>query len=397
MTKEAFIVDVVRTPRGKASKRGSLRELRAIDLVSQLLAALEGRNQGVAQEVEDVVLGCVTQLGDQGANIAKTAAVYAGWNNRTSGCTINRFCASGLSAAHIAAGQIAAGMADLIVAGGVETMSRVPMFSDKGAWFADADVAAKTGFIHMGVAADLLATRRGYSKKQLDLVAVRSHQRARAATDAGHFTSMIAVQAADGSIALDRDETIRDLTAEAASALEPAFAGVGGDDVALKAYPELPEIKHLHSIAASPGMVDAAGLLLIASADACARLGLTPRAKIRSWAERSAEPVQMITGNVESSKAALARAGLATRDIDRFEVNESFAAVPLHYEEELGLAEGKLNQCGGALAMGHPLGATGAILIATALEQLEREDKTVALASVCGGGGVAATTIIERI
>ena len=393
---DAFIYDIVRTPRGKGTAKGSLAGMRPIALVAQLMTALSERIDAAA---DDVILGCVTQTAEQGANLAKTAALYAGWPASTSGMTLSRFCASSISSIALAGMQVSAGGDTIVAAGGVESMSRVPMFSDQGPWFADPDVAAKTGFVHMGVSADLVATLEGIERAALDAYALRSHRRAAAARDGGAFQSMIAVRGEDGTL-LDHDELIRDeLDAGRIAALEPAFAKEGarrGDAVALERFAELERIEHRHTIATSPGLADAAALAIVGSADAQARIGRRPRARILATATASADPVVMLTGNVEAVTRAAERAHVGVADIDRFEINESFAAVPIHFGRTLDVGDDRLNVHGGALAMGHPLGATGGVLIATLLDELERSGTRLGAASICGGAGVAAAIIIER-
>ena len=395
---EAYILDAVRTPRGKAKETGALHGVRPIELVGGLMKALAARNGLDSSEVDDVVLGCVTATGDQGANIARIAALYAGWSDRVSGGTVNRFCASGLDACGIAAARVTARMDRLIVAGGVESCSRVPMFSDGGAWFGDPDVAAKTGFVHMGVAADLLATRAGLTREQLDAYAARSQARAAMAREMGRFRrSLVPVLDVDGLVLLDNDELIRPgTTVEALRGMPPGFAGVGAkgqDAIALSRYPDLERIEHLHTLGTSPAMADGAALVLIGRSGG----PLKPRARISAVANAAVEPVQMLTGNLEATTRALEMAGLEPEDVDLYEVNESFAAVPVQFADELDIDEDKLNANGGAIALGHPLGATGGVLLATLLDELERRDLAIGAVSICGGAGVASAVVIERV
>lgn len=395
---DAYLVDAVRTPRGRGSKKGSLAEVKPVELLEPLYRTLMDRYPNVA--LDDVILGCVHQTGEQGANIAKISALYAGVPDTVSGATVTRFCASGLEAAVIAASKVSAGAGPML-AGGVESLSRVPMFSDGGAWFSDPAVAKATRFVHMGVSADLVATMEGFSRDDLDAYAVRSHQRAEGALREGRFArSVVPVKRADGSVALAHDECPREVSAASLAALEPAFveAGAGGSDaLCLARHPEVAAIHHLHHVGVSPALADAASLLLIASGASLRDHGLTPRARIRAFADASVEPTLMLTGNVEASRRALARAKMTARDVDLFEVNESFAAIPLHYARHMQIDPERLNVHGGAIALGHPLGATGGILIATALDELERRGASTALVSICGGAGVAVAVVIERV
>jgi acetyl-CoA C-acetyltransferase len=367
-----------------------LHGVKPIDLVAALLDDMRTRVDPAL--IDDLILGCVTQTGEQGANLAKIAAVYAGWPDTVTGGTVNRFCASGLDAIGTAALRVQAGVDDAAVAGGVESMSRVPMFSDDGAWFADPAVAERTGFVHMGVAADLLATLEGLERADLDAYAARSHARAAAARDAGWFAPSIVPVAG-----VSHDELIRDgLTEDDLAALTPAFAETGGDDIALARYPAFTEVEHLHTIGTSPGMADAAAVAVIASEARAAELGLAPRARVLAMGCASVDPVLMLTGNVHAVTRALSAANLTTDDVDLFEVNESFAAVPLHFARFHHIDSERLNVCGGALSMGHPLGATGGILIATLVDELHRTGARIGVASICGGAGLATALVIER-
>ncbi|MGB1275783.1 MAG: acetyl-CoA C-acyltransferase, partial [Nannocystaceae bacterium] len=352
--------------------------------------------------VDDIQLGCVTQVGDQGANIAKISALYAGWPASVSGATVNRFCASGLDAVANAAARVHAGIHGMAVAGGVESMSRVPMLSDDGAWFHDPEVAARTEFIHMGISADLIATQLGLTRTELDEFAVRSHRLAAAATEAGAFArSLVPVLGSDGEVVLDRDERIRpELTCEALAARGPAFAamlhGPTKELVAAK-YPELLPVAHHHHSGNGPGMVDGAALLLLGSPEAGRACGLQPRARIRGFATASVEPVLMLTAPAPATRKALAHAGLQVADIDSFEINESFSAPVIACQRALGIEMGRVNNWGGAIAMGHPLGATGAVLILTLLDRLEREDQQFGVVTMCAGAGLGAALVIERV
>jgi len=401
---EAFLFDAVRTPRGKASDRGGLHPVKPVALVARLLEAVVERNHLDPAGVDDVILGCVTAVGDQGANLAKIASLYAGWPASVSGATVNRFCASGLEAVQRAAAAVIAGAADLMVAGGVESMSRVPIFADRGAWFADVEVAQATRYVHMAVAADLIAALEGFGRDDLDLCAAVSHQRALRARDEGRFArSLVAVPVGDAVV--DRDELPRaDASVARMAAIEPTLARAELADVARAgaavvraAFPELAPPRPLHHVGSSPQIADGAALVLVGSAEAGRRLGLVPRARVAAMANACVDPVVMLTGNVEAAQRACRRAGVGIGDIDLFEVNESFAAVPLHFRRHLEVDDDRLNVNGGAMALGHPLGATGAILVGTALDELERRGGRRALVSICGGAGVAAAVVIERV
>ncbi len=399
---DAYIYDAIRTPRGAGKARGGLAGVRPIELLAGLFRALAARTGVDPAVVDDVVLGCVTQVGEQGANLAKIAALYAGWSHAVSGVTLDRFCASGLDAVNLAAAKVSSGMEDLVVAGGVESMSRVPMMSDGGAWFTDQDVARATGFVHMGVSADLIATLDGVTREECDAWALRSHVRAAAARANGHFArSLVPVMGADGATVLDRDEWIREgLTAAKLAALPAVFADVGaqgGDARALARYPEAGAIAHVHTVASAPGVVDGAALVLIGNRAAGERHGLRPRARIRAYANASVEPVVMLTAPAPAARKALARAGMSVADVDRHEMNESFSAVVLRYVRELGLDADRVNVDGGAIALGHPLGATGAVLVGTLLDALERADRAVGVVAMCAGAGIGAATVIERV
>lgn len=392
---EAFLVEALRTPRGKGKPGGALSTVKPAHLLADLIdALLERAGRPV---VEDVVIGCATQTEEQGTDIARVAAILAGLE-RVPGVTVNRFCASGLDAIATAAARVRGPHDALIVAGGVEMMSRVPMFADRGPWFADPEIADATGFVHMAVAADLLASLEGIDKPALDALAAESQRRAARATAAGHFTSLVPVTR-DGATLLDRDELIRaDLDEAALAARAPSFADLV-DDVTRerirRRYPDV-EPRALHQVRSAPGLADGASAQLVASERALERHGLTPRARVVSCAHAAVEPTLMVSGNVDAARLALARAGLTAGDVDLFEVNESFAAVPIHFARELGVGHDRLNVDGGAIAMGHPLGATGGMLVATALDALERRGERRALVSVCGAAGVATAIVIER-
>ena len=400
---EAYIYDAVRTPRGKGSTKGALAEVPPTELVVQLLQALQARQGFDTREVEDLLLGCVTQIGEQGANIAKTAAQQAGYHHEVAALTLNRFCASGLEAVNQAAAYIKSGMAGLIVAGGVESMSRIKMGSDGGAIFMDPRVAMPNYFVPQGISADLIATMEGFSRADLDAFGMASHQKAARAWAEGRFAgSIVPVRDINGFTILDRDENVRpDTTVEALGTLNPAFAMMGQmagfDDVALQKYPAVERIAHHHHAGNSSAIVDGAGLLLIGSAEAGRAQGLRPRARIRSFAVTGTEPTIMLTGPAPATRKALRRAGLSVEDIDLFEVNEAFAAVVLRFIRDLDVDPDRINVNGGSIAMGHPLGATGAIILGTLLDELERQDKTLGLATLCVGGGMGIATLIERV
>jgi acetyl-CoA C-acetyltransferase len=390
----ALIVDALRTPRGKAKDTGGLHGVKPVELVKTLVDDLRARTAAPNEAVDEMLLGCVTAIGDQGSNIAKVAALYAGLGEQCSGSTVNRFCASGLDAIASAAMQIECGVSQVALAGGVESMSRVPMFSDKGCWFADPEVAAKVGFVHMALAADLVANLAGLAREQLEDYALRSHRLAAAAERAGDFARSIVPVAG-----LTRDELIRDsLSKDKLATMQPLLpADAPGEELALKRYPELTHLEHRHTVATSPGIADGASLALLASEEAARTHGWQPRARVLAIAHRSVEPVAMLTGNVDASKLAIERAGLQVDDVDLFEVNESFAAVPLHFAQSLDLPLERLNIKGGAIAMGHPLGATGGVLLSTLIDNLEERDARTGVVSICGGAGVATALAVERL
>ncbi|AXI02903.1 acetyl-CoA C-acetyltransferase [Aquirhabdus parva] len=399
---EAYIFDAVRTPRGKGKKDGSLYEVKPISLLVNLMHALEARNNLDTSLVEDVILGCVTPIADQGGDIAKAAAQAAGWSENVSGVQINRFCASGLEAVNLAAQKVRSGWEDLIVAGGVESMSRIAMGSDGGPWALDPETNLKSGFIPQGVGADLIATLDGYSRTDVDNFAAQSQAKAAAAQAAGNFDkSIIAVKDNAGVTILDKDEFIRaGTTAEKLAGLSPSFemmGNMGFDAVALQKYPEAEKINHVHHAGNSSGIVDGAALVLIGSESAGKKLGIKPRAKIIATALVGTDPTIMLTGPAPAARKALEKAGLTIDDIDLFEVNEAFAAVVMRFISELKVPAEKVNVNGGAIAMGHPLGATGAMIIGTLLDELERQGKKRGLATLCVGGGMGIATIIEVV
>jgi acetyl-CoA C-acetyltransferase len=398
----AMIYDAVRTPRGKGKKDGSLYEVKPIDLLAGLLVKLQRRHDFDPAELDDVVMGCVAPIGEQGSVIAKTAALKAGWDFRVAGVQINRFCASGLEAVNLAAQKIASGWEDMVVAGGVESMSRVPIGSDGGAWAQDPETNARTGFVPQGIGADLIATLAGWGREDVDRYALASQQRAAAAQAEGRFDrSVLSVDDAIGITILDRDEFIKPRTTlEGLGQLKPAFADLGAmgfDTVALARYPQVERIAHVHTAGNSSGIVDGAAAVLVGSEAKGRAMGLTPRARVVATALSGADPTIMLTGPMPATRKALAKAGLAIDDIDLFEINEAFAAVPMRFMKEMGVPHEKVNVNGGAIAMGHPLGATGAMILGTLLDELERRKLKRGLATLCVGGGMGIATIIEVI
>lgn len=403
MASEAYIFDAIRTPRGKGKASGALHGMAPIDLLATLLHELQRRHELDTAQVDDIVLGCVTPIGEQGGDIARAAALYAGWDVDTPGVQLNRFCGSGLEAVNLAAMKIRSGWEQLVVAGGVESMSRVAMGSDGGPWVDDLRVTRKTGYVPQGIGADLLATIEGFSRAELDQYALHSQRRAAHARANGYFArSVVPVHVADGVLLLDQDELIRPETSLAGLAsLTPAFAILGAhgfDDVALERYPAVKEVNHVHTAGNASGIVDGAALVLVGAKEQGAALGLTPRARVVSAALVGTEPTIMLTGPGPAARRALGLAGMSVADIDLFEVNEAFAAVVLRFMRDIGLEDIEcVNVNGGAIAMGHPLGATGAMLLGTALDELERTDRETALVTLCIAGGMGIATIIERV
>src|SRR5210317_384092 len=400
---EAYIYDHVRSPRGRGKQGGSLNSFTPINLTTQVLSALRDRNDLDTSILDDVILGCVSPVGEQGANIARVGAITAGYAESVPGKQINRFCASALEAVNSAASQIMSGMSRAAVGGGVECMSRVPMGSDGGAMAIDPQTAYKTYFAPQGIGADLIATLHGFSREDVDAYAVASQHRAAEAWAKGHFNgSVLPIRNHVGDVVLDHDETVRgDASMESLAGLNPAFATMGDqagfDDVAIQKYPEVEAIDHVHTAGNSSGIVDGAAAVLVGSAKAGERMGLKPRARIRSFASIGSEPTIMLTGPAPATEKVLKRAGMSTSDIDLFELNEAFAAVVLHYMDLLSIPHDRINVNGGAIAMGHPLGATGAMILGTVLDELERRDLSTALISLCIGGGMGTATIIERV
>ena len=401
---EAFIYDCIRTPRGRGKKNGSLHEVKPVSLVVGLIRAVLDRNPKLdPKRIDDVVLGCVTPVGDQGMDIAKTAALVAGLPETVAGVQLNRFCASGLEAVNQAAQKVRSGFEDLVLAGGVESMSRVAMGSDGGAWALDPMTSLETGFVPQGIGADLIATLESWKREDVDRYAAESHRRAAKARESGWFKkSVIPVQDRNGLTVLGEDEFIRpDTTMEGLGKLTASFEVIGEmggfNAVALQKYHWVERIEHVHTAGNSSGIVDGASLVLIGSERAGKELGLTPRARIVAAAVSGADPTIMLTGPMPATKKALQKAGLDKQQIDLYEVNEAFAAVPMRFMREMSVSHDIVNVNGGAIAMGHPLGATGAMILGTALDELERRKLKRALATLCVGGGMGIATIIERV
>lgn len=401
---EAYIYDVVRTPRGRGKNTGSLHEITALSLSSQILGALRDRNSLDTSLVDDVIWGCVTPIGEQGADVARTAVLMADYAETTAGVQINRFCASGLEAVNMAAAKVIAGEADFAIGGGVECMSRIPMGSDGGAWPTDPSVAIKTRFVPQGISADAIATKYGISRDDCDAYAIESQKRSAQSWAEGRFkNSVLPVKDQLGMVILDRDETIRaDATMQSLGSLEPSFKMMGEimpgfDAVILQRYPELEKIIHVHHAGNSSGIVDGSAGVLVGSKAAGERAGLKPRAKIISAASIGSEPSIMLTGPEFVAAKLLKKAGMQAKDIDLFELNEAFASVVLRYMQAFEISPDRINVCGGAIAMGHPLGATGAMILGIVLEELERTGKETALINLCVGAGMGTGTIIQRM
>ena len=399
---EAYVFDALRTPRGKGKKDGSLHEVKPIDLLAGLLTELQARHRFDTAAVDDVVMGIVSPVGEQGSVLPKVAALKAGWDFRCAGVQVNRFCASGLEAVNLAAQKVRSGWEDLVVAGGVESMSRVPIGSDGGAWAQDPATNSATLFVPQGIGADLIATLDGYTRADVDAFALESQRRATAARAAGYFkNSVVPVRDFIGQTILEEDEFIKPRTTlEGLGALKPAFEQLGGmgfDAVALQRYPQVERIHHVHHAGNSSGIVDGAAAVLIGNEAAAKAHGLTPRARIVATALSGADPTIMLTGPVPAAQKALARAGMTIDQIDLFEVNEAFAAVPMRFMRELGVPHDKVNVNGGAIAMGHPLGATGAMILGTLIDELHRRGLRYGLATLCVGGGMGIATIVERL
>ncbi|MGW6744673.1 acetyl-CoA C-acetyltransferase [Streptomyces sp. NPDC055025] len=404
MSTEAFVYDAIRTPRGRGKANGALHGTKPIDLVVGLIHEMRRRLPGLDPEaIDDIVLGVVSPLGDQGSDIARIAAIAAGLPDSVAGVQENRFCASGLEAVNLAAAKIRSGWEDLVLAGGVESMSRVPMGSDGGAWAMDPMTSFATGFAPQGIGADLIATLGGFSRRDVDEFAALSQERAAAAWKEGRFDrSVVPVLDRNGLTVLDRDEHPRPgTTADSLAALKPSFAAIGEaggfDAVVLQKYHWVEKIDHVHHAGNSSGIVDGAALVAIGSRETGERYGLTPRARIVSAAVSGSEPTIMLTGPAPASRKALAKAGLTMDDIDLVEINEAFAAVVLRFVEEMGVPLEKVNVNGGAIALGHPLGATGAMILGTLIDELERRDQRYGLVTLCVGGGMGVATVVERL
>ena len=399
---EAFVFDAVRTPRGKGKMDGSLHEVKPVDLLAGTLNALKARHDFDTARVDDVVMGVVSPIGEQGSVIAKVAALKAGWDWQCAGVQINRFCASGLEAVNLAAQKVRSGWEDLVVAGGVESMSRVPIGADGGAWAQDPATNSATDFVPQGVGADLIATLEGFTREDVDRFAVESQQRAGRARDSGWFAgSVVPVKDLLGQAILTEDEFIKPrTTVEALAGLRPSFEQLGAmgfDAVAIGRYPQVERIHHVHHAGNSSGIVDGAAAVLIGSEAAAKAHGFQPRARIVATALSGADPTIMLTGPMPATRKALAKAGLTIDQIDLFEVNEAFAAVPMKFMKEFKVPHDKVNVNGGAIALGHPLGATGAMILGTLIDELHRRQLRYGLATLCVGGGMGIATIVERV
>jgi acetyl-CoA C-acetyltransferase len=401
---EAYVFDHVRTPRGKGKKDGSLHEVTPVQLAAQMLNAIRDRNGGLdTKQVEDLILGCVSPVGEQGANIARTAVLVAGYDESVPGVQVNRFCASGLEAVNMAAAKVMSGQSPLAIGGGVEAMSRVPMGSDGGAWPVDPAVAMPSYFVPQGISADLIATKYGFSRDDVDAYSVESHKRAAKSWEEGRFaSSVVPVNDILGIPLLTRDETIRaDASMQSLGALNPSFADMGKnygfDGVAIQKYPEAERINHVHTPGNSSGIVDGAAAVLIGTKEAGEKAGLKPRARIRSFASIGSEPTIMLTGPSFAAERALAKAGMKKEDLDLWELNEAFASVVLRFMGVLNIPHDQINVNGGAIAMGHPLGATGAMVFGTLLDEMERRGAGTGLVTLCIGAGMGTATIIERV
>ncbi|RIJ30672.1 acetyl-CoA C-acetyltransferase [Henriciella mobilis] len=399
---EAYIYDAVRTPRGKGKSSGSLHEITSLSLATQALQAIRDRNELDTSNVDDVVLGCVSPVGEQGGDIARIAVLNAEYAETTAGVQIDRFCASGLEACNMAASKVMTGEADMAIGGGVESMSRVPMGAAGGAWSSDPSIALKSYFAPQGIGADTIATKWGFSRDDVDGYAVESQKRAAKAWKENRFSkSIVPVKDQMGAVILDHDEHMRpDADMQSLAGLNPSFAGMGGmgfDEVIKQRYPELEKIDHVHHAGNSSGIVDGASAVLFGSKEMGEKLGLKPRARIKAMASIGSEPAIMLTGPTAVSLKALKKAGMEVGDIDLYELNEAFASVPMLMMHLLGIPHEKMNVNGGAIAFGHPLGATGGMLLGTMVDELERSDKETALVTLCVGAGMGTATIIERV
>ncbi|MFE0033279.1 acetyl-CoA C-acetyltransferase [[Kitasatospora] papulosa] len=404
MSTEAFVYDAIRTPRGRGKANGALHGTKPIDLVVGLIHEIRDRFPGLdPAAIDDIVLGVVSPLGDQGSDIARIAAIAAGLPDSVAGVQENRFCASGLEAVNLAAAKVRSGWEDLVLAGGVESMSRVPMGSDGGAWAMDPMTSFETGFAPQGIGADLIATLEGFSRRDVDEYAALSQERAAIAWKEERFArSVVPVRDRNGLLVLDHDEHMRPgTTADSLASLKPSFAAIGEmggfDAVALQKYHWVERIDHVHHAGNSSGIVDGAALVAIGSKETGERYGLTPRARIASAAVSGSEPTIMLTGPAPATRKALSKAGLTIDDIDLVEINEAFAGVVLRFVKDMGLSLDKVNVNGGAIALGHPLGATGAMILGTLIDELERQDKRYGLVTLCVGGGMGVATVIERL
>ena len=400
---DCYIYDAIRTPRGKGKKNGTLHEVTALELATQVLNNVKDRNQLDTSDVDDVVLGCVAPVGEQGANIARSAVLNSEFDQSVSGVQINRFCASGLEATNMAAAQVMSGQAQMSIGGGVESMSRVPMGSDGGAMVADPSVAIKNYFVPQGISADMIASKWGFTSDDVDAYAVESQQRAKKAWDEKRFDKSITpVKDINGLTILDHDEHMRpDATMQSLGSLDPSFAMMGemaGFDATIQQrYPEVEKVNHVHTAGNSSGIVDGAAAILLGNKEMGEKHGLKARAKIKGFASIGSEPSIMLTGPGYVSDKVLKNLGMDKNDIDLWELNEAFAVVVLRYLEHMGIDHSQINVNGGAIAMGHPLGATGAMILGTVLDELERTNKSTALATLCVGGGMGTATVIERV
>ncbi|WP_019989140.1 acetyl-CoA C-acetyltransferase [Rudanella lutea] len=399
---DAFIYDAVRTPRGRGKSDGSLHDIQPIQLLTSVLVNLRDRNGLDTSLIDDVIMGCVTPVGEQGADIARTAVLEAGYAESVAGVQLNRFCSSGLEAINMAAAYVMSGQVDAIVAGGVESMSRVPMGTDGGALFMNPQIVARHNIVPQGISADLIATKYGYTRAAADAFAAESYRRAEAAQADNRFArTLVPLRDEIGQVVLDRDEGVRPgTTAESLGKLKPAFEMMGQmglDALALLKYAEYNKINHVHHAGNSSQIVDGSAGVLIGSKEFGEKAGLKPRARIKAFAIVGSEPTIMLTGPIPATQKVLRKAGMAISDIDLFEVNEAFAAVPMLFMDELGVDHSQLNVNGGSIALGHPLGATGAIISATLIDELERSDKQIGLSTLCIGGGMGIATIFERV
>jgi acetyl-CoA C-acetyltransferase len=400
---DAFIYDHVRTPRGRGKADGALHEVTALNLAAQALGAIKDRNKLDPTQVDDVVMGCVDPVGEAGGDIARAAALVAGFGDGVPGIQINRFCASGLDAVNFAAAEVMSGQHDMTIGGGVESMSRVGIGASGGAWPVDPSIAVATYFLPQGISADLIATKYGFSRDDVDSYAVESQKRAAKSWDEGRFkNSVMKVKDVNGLTILAKDEHMRPTTTmQSLGQLQPSFVQMGEmagfDAVAVQKYPEIEAVNHVHHAGNSSGIVDGAAAVLIGSKEAGKKAGLKPRARIKAFANIGSEPSIMLTGPIDVTQKVLKKAGMSIKDIDLYELNEAFASVVLRYMQALDIAHDKINVCGGAIAMGHPLGATGAMILGTVLDELERSGKSTALITLCIGAGMGTATIIERV